>query len=199
MKNNIIHYCNIKNNQVFRNGEKLYASVGEEEFSSFIKGVYKNFNLDYPKFYKMDSLCKLAIVSSSILLEKLDVIDPNMAIVLSNKSACIDVDVKHQESISDDEESYASPANFVYTLPNIALGEISIKYKLRSENSFFIFEEFNPQFMIDYSNSLTKLEKSSSVLCGWVEIMDNTYNAFMFLVKPEAGMELTKENLIKLI
>lgn len=199
MKNSIIQYCNIKNDEVFLNGKKIYASEEQEDFLPFIKGVYKNFDLNYPKFYKMDPLCKLAIVSSSILLNSVDVIDSDMALLLSNKSSCIDVDLKHQDSISIDEESFASPANFVYTLPNIALGEISIKYKLRSENSFFIFEEFNPQFMIDYSNSLTKLNKSSSVLCGWVEIKENDYNAFMFLVKPEAGIELTKENLNKLI
>ena len=200
MKNNIIHYCNIKNNEVFLDGKKLYSAKGEEDFPSFIKGVYKNFDLDYPKFYKMDTLCKLAITSSSILLDGIkEEIDPNMAILLSNRSSCIDVDIKHQDSISQGEESYASPANFVYTLPNIALGEISIKYKLRSENSFFIFEGFNPDFMIDYANSLTLLGKSSSVLCGWVEVIENDYNAFMFIVKPEAGIEFTRENLIKLI
>ena len=200
MKNNIIHYCNIKNNEVFLDGKKLYSSKGEEDFPSFIKGVYKNFDLDYPKFYKMDTLCKLAITSSSILLDGIkEEIDPNMAILLSNRSSCIDVDIKHQDSISQGEESYASPANFVYTLPNIALGEISIKYKLRSENSFFIFESFNPEFMIEYANSLTLLGKSSSVLCGWIEVVENEYNAFMFIVKPEVGIEFTIENLEKFI
>ena len=200
MKNNIIHYCNIKNSEVYLDGKKLYEGAGEEDFSSFIKGVYKNFNLDYPKFYKMDGLCKLAIASSSILLEDLkDEIDPDMAILLSNKSSCIDVDLKHLDSISQGEESYASPANFVYTLPNIALGEISIKYKLRSENSFFIFEGFNPTFMIEYANSLTQLNKASSVLCGWIELNENNYNAFMFIIKPENGIEFTRKNLEKLI
>ena len=200
MKNNIIHYCNIKNNEVYLDGKKLYAAEGEEDFLSFIKGVYKNFDLDYPKFYKMDALCKLAITASSILLDGIkEEVDPNMAIVLSNRSSCIDVDIKHQDSISQGEESYASPANFVYTLPNIALGEISIKYKLRSENSFFIFESFNPEFMIEYANSLTLLGKSSSVLCGWIEVVENEYNAFMFIVKPEVGIEFTIENLEKFI
>jgi len=200
MKNNIIHYCNIKNSEVYLDGKKLYSAKGEEQFSSFIKGVYKNFDLDYPKFYKMDPLCKLAITTSSILLEGIkDNIDPNMAIVLSNKSSCIDVDLKHQASISQGDESYASPANFVYTLPNIALGEISIKYKLRSENSFFIFDGFNPEFLIKYANSLTLLGKSNSVLCGWIEVVENEYNAFMFIVKQETGIAFTKENLIKLI
>lgn len=200
MKNNIIHYCNIKNGEVSLDGKILYTAKEEEDFPHFIKGVYKNFDLEYPKFYKMDTLCKLAITASSILLDGInEEIDPNMAVVLSNRSSCIDVDIKHQDSISQGDNSYASPANFVYTLPNIALGEISIKYKLKSENSFFIFDGFNPDFMIDYANSLTLLGKSSSVLCGWVEVIENEYNSFMFIVKPEDGIEFTKENLIKLI
>ena len=200
MENNIIHYCNIKNNEVFLDGKKLYSGQEGDQFLDFIKGVYKNFELNYPKFYKMDPLCKLAITASSILLDGIDQdIDPDMGLLLSNKSSCYDVDVKHQDSISQGEESYASPANFVYTLPNIALGEISIKYKLRSENSFFIFEGFNPEFLIDYANSMTKLRKSGSVLCGWIEVKENVYNAFMFLVKPEAGLAFTKENLLNLI
>jgi hypothetical protein len=199
MKNKITHYCNIKNNEVYLDGKRFYTGK-EEDFLSFIKGVYKNFNLAYPKFYKMDALCKLAIASSSILLDRFeDEIDEDMAIILSNKSSCIDIDLKHQYAISQGEESFASPADFVYTLPNIALGEISIKYKLRSENSFFIFDAFNPAFLIEYINSLIELGVSNSVICGWVEVMGNEYNAFMFIVKPEAGIALTKENLEKLI
>src|SRR5690554_636695 len=200
MENNIIHYCNIKNNEVFLDGKKLYSGQEGDQFLDFIKGVYKNFELNYPKFYKMDPLCKLAIIASSILLDGIDQdIDPDMGLLLSNKSSCIDVDLKHLDSISQGEESYASPANFVYTLPNIALGEISIKYKLRSENSFFIFEGFNPTFMIEYANSLTQLNKASSVLCGWIELNENNYNAFMFIIKPENGIEFTRKNLEKLI
>lgn len=200
MKNNIVHYCNIKNNAVFLDGKELYTGDKDQNFLSFIKAVYKTFRLDYPKFYKMDPLCKLAIVSSSILLDGINEdIDSNMALILANKSSCIDVDMKHQESISEGEENYASPANFVYTLPNIALGEISIKYKLRSENSFFIFEEFNPHFLVDYINSLTQLRLSKSVLCGWIEVSGDEYNAFMFIVQPKEGIALTIENLNRLI
>lgn len=200
MENKIVHYCNIKNQQVWFDGEILYSEEEPNDFQTFIKNVYKHFEIDYPKFYKMDPLCKLSLIASSILFETIDEkIDPNTAIILSNKSSCIDIDITHQKSISQGENNYASPANFVYTLPNIAIGEISIKYKLRSENSFFIFDVFNPSFLIDYTNSLTMFGKSKSVLCGWVEIFENKYNAFVFLVKQEEGIDFTKENLLKLI
>ena len=200
MENKIIHYCNIKDQEVYFDGKLLYSEIEPIDFQSFIKNVYKHFEIDYPKFYKMDPLCKLSLISSSILLEtKGEKLDPNTAIILSNKSSCIDIDIAHQKSISLGDNSYASPATFVYTLPNIALGEISIKYKLKSENSFFIFDSFNPSFLIDYTNSLTMFGKSKSVLCGWVEIFENKYNAFIFMVKQEEGLDFTKENLLKLI
>src|SRR5690554_7021117 len=89
MENNIIHYCNIKNNEVFLDGKKLYSGQDGDQFLDFIKGVYKNFELNYPKFYKMDPLCKLAITASSILLDGIDQdIDPDMGLLLSNKSSC---------------------------------------------------------------------------------------------------------------
>lgn len=200
MENKIKHYCNIKNQKVFLDGKECYAEEGINDFKSFIKNIYKYFEIDYPKFYKMDPLSKLALVASSILFERIDgKIDPNTAVILSNKSSCIDIDRTHQKSISQGKNSYASPANFVYTLPNIAIGEISIKYKLKSENSFFIFDDFNPGFLIDYTNSLTMFGKSKSVLCGWVEVFENDYNAFVFVVGQGMGIDFTKENLLKLI
>lgn len=199
MRNKIAHYCSIKDGVVILDGKELFQDTTSVDFSEFIKKVYKHFELNYPKFYKMDSLSKLATATSSILLDSLENSDPEMALLLSNKSSCIDIDRVHQATISQGEDSYASPANFVYTLPNIALGEISIKYKLKSENSFFIFEEFNPDFLIDYANSLLQLEKAKSVLCGWVDVHDSEYNALIFIVQSTGTMELTKENLINLM
>lgn len=200
MENKIIHYCNIKNQKVFFDGKECYSEDASNDFQSFIKNVYKTFKMDYPKFYKMDPLSKLSLVASTVLFEKSpEKIDPNTAIILSNKSSCIDVDLDHQNSISQGSNSYASPANFVYTLPNIAIGEISIKYKLKSEHSFFIFDNFNPGFLIDYTNSLTMFGESKSILCGWVEKFENEYNAFVFIVKQEEGIDFTKEELQNLI
>ncbi|MFA5573442.1 MAG: 3-oxoacyl-ACP synthase [Brumimicrobium sp.] len=199
MKNKITHYCNIKNGKISLNGKLVFENQDEPTFLKFIKSAYKTLKIDYPKFYKMDPLCKLSLVASTILLDSMESIDSEMALLLCNRSSCIDIDKEHQSSISYENGGYASPATFVYTLPNIALGEISIKYKLKSENSFFIFENFNPKFMIDYSESLINLGKSKSVLCGWLEVNQDEYNAFVFIVEPKEGEELSVEKLNKLL
>lgn len=199
MEHQITQYCQIRNNQVFKNGNLRYSAEGQQDFSSFIKEVYKHFDMKYPKFYKMDSLCKLAIASTSVLLEEIeDDLSEDTAILLMNKSSCIDIDKKHQSTIENEGDSYVSPANFVYTLPNIAIGEICIKYKLKAEHSFFIFDTFNPKFVMSYAKSLLNLGKCESVICGWIDVEENQYNAFIFLVEKKEGVSFTEENLTAL-
>lgn len=179
-------YCSIKNNEVFVNGLSVFKTE-PSLFADFSKAVYKNFDLNYPKFFKMDSLSKLAFLGASFLLENETAQGSSMALLFANKSSSLDTDVKHQESILNNEAYYPSPAVFVYTLPNICLGEISIRYQLLSENAFFIFDDFNPVFMHQYANILIETNKAQEVLCGWVEYFDQEYNAFLYLVSKEGN------------
>jgi hypothetical protein len=171
-------------------------------FSDFSKKAYQHFEIIYPKFFKMDNLSKLAFLGAELLLK--NEIDNskenNIALVFANKSSSLDTDMKYQNSISDAANYFPSPAVFVYTLPNICLGEISIKHQLKSENSFFIFDAFNPAFMMNYANVLLDSKKADKVLCGWVEYYDEEYKAFLYLVGREGNLEhkietvLTKYN-----
>jgi hypothetical protein len=65
------------------------------------------------------------------------------------------------------------------------LGEISIRHQLKSENSFFIFADFNPVFMESYANILLETKKAEKVLCGWVEYYNEEYKTFLYLVSHE--------------
>ncbi|QRM88868.1 3-oxoacyl-ACP synthase [Lacinutrix sp. WUR7] len=194
-------YCSIKNNQVSLNGSVVYKDK-EDSFVTFIKAAYKDQSTKYPKFFKMDNLSKLAFLAADVLLKN-ENLNPeeenNIAIVFSNKASSLDTDRKHQESIQNKESYFPSPAVFVYTLPNICIGEISIKYKLYSENSFFIFENLNAEHLLTYSNSLLSSNKAEQVLCGWVEFNgDDNYEAFLYLVSTEGANKHNKQDIIKL-
>ena len=193
-------YCHIRENMVSLNGKVLF--VGDSpDFSTFIKLAYKKFDVDYPKFFKMDNLSKLAFMGAEVLLaqENLDYgCDNNIALVFANRASSLDTDRKHEASIQDDKLYYPSPAVFVYTLPNICLGEISIKHKLYSENSFFIFDGFNAEHLFHYSSSLLDLGKSDQVLCGWVDFDGENYEAFLYVVSKEVGPTYTVEGLKRL-
>ena len=140
-------YCSISDNKVMLNDQLLFEEKGTD-FATFIKLAYKQMDTNYPKFFKMDDLSKLGFLAADILLKPLATDSEsaqNIALAFSNSASSLETDRKHQDSIIDKENYFPSPAIFVYTLPNICLGEISIKHRLYSENSFFIFNHFNAE------------------------------------------------------
>ena len=191
----IENYCSIKNNKVFLNGNLVFEE-SSEEIKSFFKSVYQYLEPKYSKFFKMDALSKLAFLSAEILLK--EEAKKNIAIILSNNASSLDTDRKHQDSINDKENYYPSPAVFVYTLPNIGIGEISIRHQLKSENGFFVFENYNANFHYNYENILIQNNKSDAVLAGWVNIDGDSYEAFLYLVSQNGTIEHTEKNLKQL-
>lgn len=194
--NYISGWCIIENNRLVVNGETVLESP-ESEFAEFAKQVYQQGETAYPKFFKMDNLSKLAFLAADRLLkdEVKEGEENNIALVFANRSSSLDTDVKYQESIADRDNYFPSPAVFVYTLPNICLGEISIRYKLYTENSFFIFAGFNPEFFANYADILLNANKAEKILCGWVEFYKDSYKAFMYLVSDKGELEHTIDNI----
>lgn len=191
----ISRYCSIQNSRIALNGNEFF-SAPDTTFADFSRQAYKFAETDYPKFFKMDNLSKLAFLAADLLLKnKAQTTDDATALLFANASSSLDTDVKYNESIADKENYFPSPAVFVYTLPNICLGEISIKHKLYTENSFFIFEAFNAPFFVDYAAILLDTNKAEKVLCGWAEFFKDDYKAFMYLVSPVGELEHTAENI----
>lgn len=195
-KTHIQSYLTIQNNEIVLNGTSIFK-IEPTDFGDFSKQAYRNFDIQYPKFFKMDALSKLAFLGSELLLSPITSTEQenNIALVLANKSSSLDTDVKYQESISDKENYFPSPAVFVYTLPNICLGEISIRHQLKSENSFFIFEDFNTEFMSNYSDILLNTNKANMVLCGWVEFFNDSYKAFLCTISKDENATYKNENI----
>lgn len=183
----------IKQNRILLNGRSILSLPPEMELHQFLKDSYKDLELNYPKYHKMDSLCKLGILGTSVLLKDQKV-EFETALVLSNASSSIDIDKKHHQAM----ESIVSPAIFVYTLPNIVLGEISIKYKLQSENAFFIENRFNAELLADYSEVLLASKKATSVVCGWIELKNDEYDVFLCLISTKGEIPFSKETLEEL-
>ncbi len=192
----IARQCTIENNSILLNGEKCFTVEGVS-FSEFAKAAYKHFEMDYPKFFKMDNLSKLAFLVSEIILK--DIVkseeELDIALVFANRSSSLDTDVKYQASIADKTSYFPSPAVFVYTLPNICIGEISIRYQLKTENAFFVFDTFPAEFFKNYTESLLTTGKTEKVLCGWTEYFQETYKAVVYLVGEKGTIEHNKQNI----
>ena len=69
-KNYITSLCSLKNGAVFLNTIPEYSDKSLDAVD-FIKSAYKEYQLNYPKFYKMDNLCKIAFVASELLLKNI--------------------------------------------------------------------------------------------------------------------------------
>ncbi len=196
----ISDYVSIRKNTLSLNGEILFSCAQETSFKDFSKSLYKQIDMNYPKFYKMDNLSKLALLATEALFKNKNFIpeQENIALILSNKSGSLDTDLKHQDSIADETNFFPSPAVFVYTLANICLGEISIKYKLQTENAFFVSESFQPDFLTVYADQLLQAGKAKKALCGWVEYTNVDYEAFIYLIDEEGTLEHHSKTLKKL-
>ncbi len=205
MQARIKTYCHIKDNKVYLNGQLHFESEGTLSIKDFLKAVYKHLNLKYTKFYKMDEISKLGFLASEVVLEhanneRFD--ESGIGVVLSNSQSTLVTDKVHQVSINDSANYYPSPSVFVYTLPNIMIGEISIKHKFRGENAFYIFEHFNTEFISDYINSLFTDQKINACLGGWVDQSAENYEAFVYWTeidgKTENAPEHTEEQIKRL-
>src|SRR5690606_21810022 len=96
---------------------------------------------------------------------------------------------RHAAGIFDTLNPVASPATFVYTLPNIALGEISIRHQLQSENVFFIFDSYLPEFLVPYVDAMLDNGRTRSALCGWAEITEQTCDLLLLHVGTSVGTQ----------
>lgn len=191
----ISSFCKISKNQVRVNGNISFESDKNTPFPEFIKAAYKHLGISYPKFFKMDHLSKLGFAASEFLVDyekKPDLSGSKTGIVLLNSVSSLDTDIAYQQTIANKEEYFPSPAVFVYTLPNIVMGEICIRHKIQGESIFFVSKDFDPIMMHFYVSDIFERKETDSILLGWIDYLDNDYLSLFCLVKRLHSTE--KEN-----
>jgi hypothetical protein len=195
--NYITGSCTISQGIVWKDGLHLFEKK-DADVSAFLLSVYQHFGLNYPKFYKMDNLGKLGWLASEILLKdifKKENYQPEqVGLVLANKNSSLDNDIKYFETVKD----IASPSLFVYTLPNIVIGEICIRNNFKGEHAFYIQEEFDARFIENQVNYLLDNDILRACICGWVDILQEEYKAVLFLVEKQldkAAVPFSAENM----
>lgn len=149
-----------------------------------LDALYHELEMNYPKFFKMDELCKSAVLGSEIVLRGVGMADEvpkkDMSVVIFNRSSSFDSDFRYMETIRDDCY-YPSPALFTYTLANIMTGHICLKYKIFGESSLYVSEKFEADDFIQK----VMWGMQESCLCGWVDCYRGMHQAMMMLVRME--------------
>jgi len=191
----ITAHCCISSGEIFKNGMLLLNDKTGSDTTGFLLSAYKYFNVDYPKFYKMDNLCKLGFLSVELLLEGRRIAEEyspeTVGIVLSNANSSLDADLNYFQTV----KNIPSPAQFVYTLPNIVIGEISIRHHCKGENAFFVNDRFDAGFMQFYVQDLFGRKRINACISGWVECLGEEYKAAVYLVENRPGKEALPFNI----
>lgn len=184
----ITRYCSIKPPVLLFNGSIVFRNEAPDP-SEFLKSTYRSLNIQYPKFFKMDNLCKLAFLSSEILLKDFNISSKYAAdeigMIILNSSSSLETDEKHQDSINDRGNYFPSPSVFVYTLANIMTGEIAIRHKIKGENSVIISDKPDPKLIFSLVSELFTRKRVSCCIAGWIEAYHDKLTSCLFLVENE--------------
>jgi hypothetical protein len=197
----ITGHCVIREQQVYCNGALLWRDGSAASLQEFLRNGYDRLAGQYPKFHKMDNLCKLGWLAAEVLLRAAPAVDhlpEQVALVLSNRSASLDTDVRYYHSVKD----IPSPALFVYTLPNIVIGEICIRHGFKGEHVFFTNDRFDAEQVVSYAQLLLDTGAATACICGWIEVMDQQYEAVLYMVErkeAEEALAFTAENAERLM
>ena len=194
-------WCRIRNHRIDVNGHSLWTAEETTDLAAFLNGAYRHFDIGYPKFYKMDRLCQLGFLAAELVLknhfDKEKYPAEALGLVLANAHSSLDTDARYQQTLA----GIPSPAVFVYTLPNIVIGEICIRHQFKGEQAFFIFETFDIPFLNDYIDQMLENGAAQLVLGGWVDVLQEQYDACLYLVEnqPQAGSIIHNQQNIRAI
>lgn len=167
--------------------DKLLAVEGTDH--AMLKGIYKRYIGNYPKFYKMDTLSQLGFVASELLLQHENTqrsfdeqqripqeqSRSDRAVILFNRSGSLVADRRYLTTISNPKEFFPGPSLFVYTLPNIVTGEIAIRNRYYGETSFYVLTCKDEVVMRQIVSDAFQDTHTRSALYGWLDCMDDNH------------------------
>jgi hypothetical protein len=191
-------YCMIRERSIYIDGARFLSADPHSSLGEFLRSAYRMLETDYPKFHKMDGLCKAVFIAVELMTRQTGPLPTDTALIFSNRSSSFLADHKHASDIFRPDGVVASPATFVYTLPNIAMGEISIRHQLHSENVFFIFDSYNPEFLAPYVNTLLHAGRAERVISGWTEVTEERCDLFLCVAGAKGPAPHTIEHLKRL-
>jgi hypothetical protein len=178
----ITTYAHIRNRSLIRAGGIICRDL-RGTFDDFLDTAFGVLEVNYPKFHKMDPSSKLGFLGTEILLKDINLMNDyepwQVALVLSNAHGSLDTDIRYYQST----KTMASPAQFVYTLPNIVAGEICIRNGFKGENAFFVTPAFDFQQIHQYVEVVLNSGRTKACIAGWIDVMGSHHDVFLYLAE----------------
>ncbi|WP_077919556.1 hypothetical protein [Spirosoma sp. 209] len=192
--------CTIRNGMIWVNGQLYHETdLAQPGPALFAERAYRTLSLAYPKFFKMDPLSKLGWLAAELMTQPApEGVRPDQrGVVLYSRTGSLLADWSHQQILHDNRP--VSPAIFVYTLPNIVVGELCIRHQLMGENGVFLTPAWQPHHAALMVNSLLTSGDCRQCLTGWIEVNADQYEVFLCQVNAQpndtAGMPFSDVSL----
>ena len=175
----------------FLNNEEKTEIEDGSNFKEIFKKLYQSLEVDYPKFYKMDNLSKTAFLSSELLLEDhtFNCAEEKIGLFISNKASSLETDEAYYSKTFEEEEFQANPSLFVYTLPNIMMGELCIRHKIKGEQSMWVSDNLDASFVSKYVNLLYSEKLIESAIVGWIDFYKDEPEVMLCLVENNSNSQ----------
>lgn len=190
--NGFVHYSRLKYNMFIVDG-LLISKLSEEEAkttSERLNLFYKKAGFKYPKFFKMDPLCKAGMLCLMPFADYLHAHPKGSegGLLVFTDSGCRMADEEHLRLM---RESATSPAVFVYTLPNIVLGEWSIFSRWVGYGQCFLINAFKTSYLAERISAFKADFPGAPVLAGWLSVSEDSLEGMLFICSE--GMQTEQE------
>lgn len=187
-----LQHIRISNGVLLRNGQVLADTRSADPAD-----IYRALGYSYPKFFKMDSLCKWAWLGAEALLRegdgwRYDGLDKqHIAVVIATRDGCLETDHRYAETM----QTIPSPALFVYTLPNIALGEICIRHGFTGEQLCEVADAFDAEAILFWVRDLLLNRGATHCLFGWADAVGPHHDVSLFWIDRQGVESLSVQQL----
>lgn len=187
----ISRYCRIKSSgNININGLSDIEPIVDMDFPAMFKSLFRKHEVKYPKFFKMDNLSKLGMITAELMLKGYSLNEKyspeEISVILQNSTSTIDVDKEYKETYINERDFFPNPSLFVYTLPNIMIGEICIRHKIQGSSTLFVEKQLNPDLLyFCVSNALEKEISCKAAIAGFVDYSDGNFDSFLLLIEKQ--------------
>ncbi len=140
---------------------------------------YKALGMDYPKFHKMDPAAKLAVLVAEPVLrvarERGADLSGGTAMLVLSRSGSSASDMEHWQVRQS--TGLAGPAIFVYTLPNIGAGEITIRHGMHGPSLCLMTDAPDDPAGPQAAAMLLRDPGVRWLVCVWADIFADRFDA----------------------
>ncbi|MBV6405352.1 MAG: hypothetical protein IT228_11845 [Flavobacteriales bacterium] len=152
-----------------------------------LRTCYQALAMDYPKFHKMDLAAKLTVLVAEpvvrVARERGADLTEATGVLALGASGCLGTDVEHWRVRQ--ATGLASPAVFVYTLPNIGVGELTIRHGMHGPSLCLMTEAPDAPEALMAARLLRRDPRVRWLVCLWSDIFADRFEAQAVVFGPD--------------